>query len=252
MADLNKHQQNMKDLSETRKRKLSDNTGGAGTIESNYTELKPTTFKEKWDNYWYHHKTATFVGFIIITLILVSIIDAAKIPDYDAGLAFVTEIPFDANADFIVAEWKELCDDFYDDGDVNVETFAVQLDVYNKYSMDAEMAQANVTKFMGNVAVMNNFIYVVDEVGYSSLLEVGCILADLSYWFGLEDLEDCYRYPLKGTNLAEKVGIGNVLDDMYLCMISFEDLPEARRDNADINVYYTKDFFYLINLINYG
>lgn len=253
MADLDEYKQNIKDLAETRKIKQTDSHGGAGTVSNDYTEIKPVTFKEKWDNYWYHYKVATWVGLLIFIFVIASFLDSMNRIKYDAGLAFVTETPFESNAQFVSAEWKELCSDNNSDGEVNLKVFTVQLDVNNNYSLDAATAEAEVTKFMGNIAVMSNMLYVVDDVGYSSLLECDVILHDLSNIVDSQFLVDGnYKYPLKDTELAKKVGIGNVLDNMYLCLVSFNDLTQKRQENSDFITLWENELAFFEELVNYN
>lgn len=253
MSDLDNHKQNVKDLAETRKIKQSDAYGGAGTVDVEYTELKPTTLKEKWLNYIYHYKLATIVAAIVIIFAGMSVNMYFSKSTHDAGLAFITEAPFDANAAFIGAEWESLLDDSNNDGEINLQVFTAQLDVHNKYSIDPTLAEANVTKFMGNIAVMGNILYVVDDVGYSSLLEVGVMLHDLTDLVDNDKLtQEKDRYSLKDTNLAQMVGIGNVLDDMYLCLISYYDLPQNRQNDKDIKEVWENDLNYFKNLVAYN
>lgn len=253
MSDLENHKKNMKELAETRKRKLSDSSGGAGTLELEDNEIKLVTFKDKWINYWYHYKFATIAFVISLMIVVFSIMTFIDKSTFDAGLAFVTETPFESNSLFVASEWKDFCDDSNEDGEVNINVFTAQLDVYNKYSLDPTMAEANVTRFMGNISLMGNFLYVVDEVGYNSLIEVGCILADLSNLTDVDlPADDNLRYPLKDTQLAQKVGLGNILDGMYLCIISYDDLPEKRQADEEITDIWVNDLAFLKNLVEYG
>lgn len=253
MADLDNHKQNLKDLAQTRKIKQSDEFGGAGTVETNYTELKPKTAKEKFDNFWYHYRVIVLILFIIVIFLVNSYVQFLNPTIYDGGLAFVTETPFDSNSLFVEQEWKKLCDDSNDDGEINLQVITAQLDVYNKYNMDPTLAEANVTKFMGNLAVMGNMLYVVDEVGYNVLLESGVILADLSSLVDSSLLTDGVdKYLLKGTNLSQMVGIGNVLEDMYLCLISYDDFPDSRKKDEEIQKIWEDDVNFFKNLVAYG
>lgn len=253
MDNLDNHKENIKDLAQTRKIKQSDAYGGAGTVEHEYTELKPTTFKEKWSNFWYHYILATVCIIIVIIFGVTSLNMYFNKSNHDSGLAFVTETPFDSSASFIVEEWKILSNDSNNDGELNVQIFTTQLDVHNKYSLDPTLAEANVTKFMGNIAAMDNMLYVVDEVGYSSLLEVGVVLHDISDLVDNTKLtQGVDKYPLKDTNLAEMVGIGNVLDDMYLCLVSYDYLPQKRQDNEEIKKVWENDLNFFKNLVAYN
>lgn len=250
MAELDNRKQNLKDLVEAKKIQQSDEFGGAGTVETNYVEIKPVTLKEKWDNYWYHYKIATLVGIVIIIVLVATLSDYFNKPIYDGGLAFVTEAPFQSNAEFISAEWKKLCDDSNGDGEINLQVTTAQLDVNNKYTMDPTMAQADITKFMGNLALMGNMLYVVDDVGYSALIETEVLLRDLSDLVDSDNLtQENDRYPIKGTNLAEMVGIGNVLDDLYLCLIDYDQFPDKRKQDEEINKIWEDDFNFFKKLV---
>ncbi len=52
---------------------------------------KPKGFKQKWENYWYHHKFETLIALFFVASALVLGIDVAQKKDPDMVIAYVSE-----------------------------------------------------------------------------------------------------------------------------------------------------------------
>ena len=58
-------------------------------MDNKYSGIQPKTFKEKWENYWYHYKFRTIVGIFVAVAAILLIKDIFFKPKYDIELTYV-------------------------------------------------------------------------------------------------------------------------------------------------------------------
>lgn len=84
-------------------------------------EMKPVTFKEKLSNFWYHNKVSVIVSAVIIAAVTFICVQCALKPAYDLTIViydnrYVSDMYLENMSNY----FKEYCDDFNKDGEVNV------------------------------------------------------------------------------------------------------------------------------------
>ncbi|MFZ2538824.1 MAG: hypothetical protein WAX04_07970 [Oscillospiraceae bacterium] len=251
MSEYEKYKKDRQKLVEVAKVKMSTPDGGAGAIKEDYQPLKPTTFQGKWQNYWYHYKWLTF-GSIIATILIVMFAWQVIFKTVnDAQMTLVTEVPFDSMAGSFETKLSNIATDYTKNGKIDIDIIPIQQDITGKNLMSPEMAQANYVKLAAGLSTLDSFIYMVDESSYNYLKTLELSFMDLSELVDPGKLDKPDRYAIKGTNLAEKLDIGPLSDNMYLCFVNYGALDEKRQNKKNIKTAYERDIVFFEDLLAY-
>lgn len=130
---------------------------------------KPKTLKKKAENYWYHYKWHTIVGFIILTFGAYLVYDAVSREKYDATVTLALSGYIAPEVQTALEEQLELyVPDFDGDGNPNVMVNAIQMpgDIANY-----EMMIASQTKFVMEFSSGDSMMFILDEEQYQSLMD---------------------------------------------------------------------------------
>lgn len=154
---------------------------------------KPRTFREKWENYWYHYKGRTLlIAFLAVAFgfTLWQYLSREK-PDYIVMMAFDKTVSSDI-VDGVEEYLAPYGEDINGDGKVIVSVYDVST------SSNTEIQRSNATKIMAELQNGEIMLFLVDDVYFDKL-------------HGLEVFEqnerfpdrDGYAYCLRDTPLAD-------------------------------------------------
>lgn len=217
--------------------------------EKEKTEIiKPKTFKEKWENYWYHNKIPTFIGAIAVIFVVTLLWNMLSKPSFDATFTIVTESAYDGSESFVENKLLPFIDDVDGNGKkkILVESYYI---IVGKSGAAAETVQMNRAKLIAKLNKNDAFLYMVDGVTYQDMKDLGVVFKDLT------DISDSNRvdgdrYSLKDTNFAKALQLSDSSDEMYLCLIDYDGF--AQKDKESIKEIYNNDMALLKSIIAYN
>lgn len=251
-SEYDNYKKDRQALIEARRLKGESN-GGAGMLENEKVEILPMTFKEKWDNYWYHYKFLTFGIIFVSILTIIFVCQMAFRVRYDNNMIMVSEIPLDFYYGTLNDEWNEFSVDKTENGVIDLQVSYLQFDRDNKYggADDPTVVQANYVKLAGAISALDGFVFLVDEPSYNFLLEQELVFEDLSGKYDAENLGlDSKGYKIENTAAGKVLGDDLIiLDGFYLCMLDFNSLEERITSNKDLTATYNADKLFFENLI---
>lgn len=184
-------------------------------------EVKPVTFRQKWNNYWYHYKLHTFAAVIAVALVSFFVYDMVTKEEYDISIMAITntmntvmEYPEDQ-----LAEWSDCIEDINGDGKQNVsieyvimnpvqrkaeaeafeeetqESGAVSEDTANSIgdssstaggdsatAEDPNTVMAYTVRYQASLGEVMNNVYLVDQENYDELIANDVTFVDLSQY----------------------------------------------------------------------
>lgn len=170
---------------------------GVSKEELEYTPPPPppSTFKEKWENFWYHYKWATIIGIVVAAIAVITIVQAVTKtrPDYTICLVTQQEMSL-AATNRLQAEFAKVGKDRNEDGEVivtiqvlNVSAEAgVQYAVANRQAVTAHIVARDVLLFAFDPEYYTNILEPVMDKGVSFFspitLKTAGISEDGTYW----------------------------------------------------------------------
>lgn len=156
-------------------------------------ERKPRTFREKWDNYWYHYKGRTLlIAFLVVVFGVTGWQFATKVrPDYVVMMAFDKTVTPDIVycVEDYLAPYGE---DLNGDGKVVVDVYDISA------SNNPDVQKANATKIMAELHNGEIMLFIVDGAYFDKLHDLEVFEKNESF----PDL-DSYAYCLRGTGLED-------------------------------------------------
>ena len=139
---------------------------GEDTIHDN--EIKLVTAKDKRKNWWYYHKRHLLVGIIAAAMVgslIYSLVSQVE-PDYTIGLLTSYSMP-DVGKQQLESCIAQYADDRNGDGQVKV---VISNYVFSDSdTIDYQIQQASVVRFMGEASTNEAMIYHHNEVAFNSL-----------------------------------------------------------------------------------
>ncbi len=143
---------------------------GVSKEELEYTPPPPppSTFKEKWENFWYHYKWAAIIGMLVTAIAVVVIAQAVTKtrPDYTVCLVTQQEMSL-AATDRLQAELAAVGKDRNEDGEV-----VVKIQVLNVSSeTGAQYAMANRQAVTAHIVARDVLLFAFDPEYYTNILE---------------------------------------------------------------------------------
>ncbi len=143
---------------------------GVSQEELEYTPPPPppSTFKEKWENFWYHHKWPTIIGILIAAIAVVVIVQAVSKTRADYTVCLVTQQELSVQAiNRLQAEFSAVGSDRNEDGKV-----VVKLQVLNVSSeAGAQYAMANRQAVTAHIVARDVLLFAFDPEYYTNILE---------------------------------------------------------------------------------
>jgi len=211
----------LKELIELKKAKqnLTDNEN----FKKHEEEVIPMTFKQKWDNYWYHYKLHTFlVAFVVVALLLFAK-DMVFKPKYDLTLNIASKYSFSA----VNEDMNEVVSPFVDDFDGNGKVQVLVTEMQTNYDGTSTNPVAAATGEQKILAILNagaDAVFIFDDVTYKALISSNddeSIFYNFSEMYPENELVDGDKILIKETELGKKLRLNTVKSEMYLCVRKF-------------------------------
>ena len=224
----------LKELIELKKAKQSL----ADTEQFKKTEEKaviPMTFKQKWDNYWYHYKFVTFlVAFVVITLSLFAK-DMIFKPKYDLTLNVASKYSFSAVNDDINETVAEFVDDYDKNGKISVLVTEMQTN-YDGTSANPVVAATGEQKILAILNAGADAVFIFDDMTYNALIGSNndeSIFCDFSAIFPDNPLVQGDKILIKETEFGKKLRMNTVKNEIYLCVRKFGGTFKENEKNIE-------------------
>lgn len=201
--------------------------------------IVPKTFREKWDNFWYHYKMHVIAGIIVFALLLSMVLSFVLQTRYDASLTILSEVSFDGAFDLINQDIGKVLVDYDDNGESLLRINPIQMaKPGSNVQVDPRSAMANQAKLMGILSDRQSYLYMLEDYSYGELKELGVEFLDLTTLSSSERI-DGDKYSLKDSKFSELIQLNQMMDDMYLCLIDikvFDKIKEKQQKAYDNEV----------------
>lgn len=143
---------------------------GVSKEELEYTPPPPppSTFKEKWENFWYHYKWLTIIGILVVAIVIVVIAQVATKTQADYTVCLVTQQELSlAATNRLQAEFAAVGKDRNEDGEV-----VVKIQVLNvSAEAGAQYAMANRQAVTAHIVARDVLLFAFDPEYYTNILE---------------------------------------------------------------------------------
>lgn len=240
-ALIKKRDQELKNATSEEKEKIYE------ASHFTHAEVKPVTFQEKWDNYWYHYKGLTFGLAVLVLLAGLFVYDMITRDKYDLQMMCITELvnmPLDTEKfETTLAESgcvedvdgkqgvKVFVDSVvmgYPDSETNVSDSSAQQDSATGTAVDPNFVNTQQVKYAASLSEVMDLVYIVDQANYDQLKEEKITFVDLSELFDHPNIEKD-RYYLQDNPLFDE------LDRNDSLMLVVRDLDDTRKkDDKDL------------------
>lgn len=222
-----------------------------GEEQQEVQRIVPKTFKEKWDNYWYHYKAFTF-GMVVLAVFVAMFAKSILFPiRYDASLSIITSTSFVGAQETIVKGMDLIMPDYDQDGKKNLLIYPLQ---YGKdaASENGQTFMANQTKLMANLSSIENFIYILDFENYTTLKDMGVKFVDLTEVVGENSRIIDGNYDLTGTELSRQLGVGEMFNSKMLCLVDLASYGEKKQSNKKTSKIFENETDLLKRMVEVG
>lgn len=201
-------------------------------------EITLKTKKDKWNNFWFYHKTHVIVAAIAALFVAYMVYDmVTKVhPDYNVAILTSKTIPSDLS-DQLGDEIEKYGEDLNGDGEV-----VVQMNVFEiaqgeaANTMDPNMQMAGIVKFQGDVQTGDSYIYLTDDdsfVAYGTEEGMFTYLDGSQPEEGAKDYENM-RLPMSECQGLADTEIGEIFNDYSFSLRWIRD--GLLEDNPDYYV----------------
>ena len=228
----------LKELIELKKAKqsLADTEQFKKTEEN---EVIPMTFKQKWDNYWYHYKFVTFlVAFVVVALLLFAK-DMIFKPKYDLTLNIASKYSFSAVNDDIAETIKPYISDYDSNGKISVMVSEMQTN-YDGTSTNPVAATTGEQKILAILNAGADALFIFDDMTYNVLIgsnDDESIFYDFSADYPDNPYVSGDKILIKETELGKKLRMNTVKNEIYLCVRKFGGTFKETDKNIETQVY---------------
>ncbi len=243
MSELDKIKKQQQEMIEARKRKQGIES--AEPLPSAGGVLQPSTPREKWENYWYHYKWHTMAGIFILIFLGIALSHMLFPTRYDVSLTLVSKESFEGANQVMLPGLESLCEDYDGNGKTAVDFTAFQL---SGVGMTPQMEEMNRMKLTAHSSFAENFVYLLDDTGYTQLTEIGMDFLDLDGWISSGRV-DGDRYRLDDSELAKRLGVDQLLDGMYLCFVDYTQFEDGWESDRDLFQAYERNRSFFENLV---
>jgi hypothetical protein len=194
-------------------------------------ELRPTTLRGKWENFWYHHKRAVIVWAFIVVLVVIGLVGWLYPKQYDVNIILATQYPLDDPDIDIQEPFAKYTEDFDGNGKLAVQVNVME--IVRDEELESSNHYANIINQLKLVFAMEDYspaLYILDDANYRYMTEeVDIQFRDLS------DLDPTGkitgdRVALSDTPLADDFPqFTQLFQELYICIYDTEQM----KTNAD-------------------
>lgn len=219
------------------------------TIKSDLNDntIAMTTFKQKFENFWYHYKVHVIVGILLVAMGTHLFISIFFKPKFDATLNIISSSSFEGSSIFFLEHIEEILPDYDKDGRVTMEVNPIQVGGGEQSPLAGDALSAQQAKFFATTSDNKLFLYLLDDTGYKSAVDIGMSFKDLSEFNSPNIKGD--KYYLNETKLSELFSLDDTLNDMYLCIVDFEKYTSKSNSSQKI---YDRNYDFLKRMIEYN
>lgn len=211
-------------------------------------EKKEYTFKEKWDNYWFHYKKLTF-GLVFAALLAgYFVYDMATVVKPDVSVLFISSCAPEIQMGYDrVEELIEFCsDDYNGDGNVSAQVMYLPIMADKQSGENAQNLMADMTRFMGEIQSGQAMLVFADREVYYNM-ELDGLFEDGSQLFPGDPNAKELGYWLYDTEFAKLSNISTTLNaDLFL---GLRKLEGDRVDNKKFQKIYSDSLNTLTRLV---
>lgn len=206
---------------------------------------KPTTFKGKWDNFWYHYKLTVLLVVAVIGIGIWIAYDIINRKEYDLTIMVVTTDGYltpPSDIDDFEKSISDYVKDFNSDGKKEV----ILSDLRVGENVDPMMLQGNIAKYTASIANVEDIIYIFNKESYDRCKEQGVVFEDLSKYSNNPDNPAIQgdKYSLKGDERFKKI-VG--YEDMYMVV---RDIKTIGKTDEEITNKYNNAIEFIKNILN--
>lgn len=233
------------------KQQLQDSAEIIEEFSQEEEEIIPKTFKEKWDNYWYHYTLITFIVAFVLIMAFWFAKDMLFKPKYDLAVNIASKYSFSAVTKDLSSVVVDYIEDYDENGKVNVLVNEMQTN-YDGTATNNEAAMAGETRILAILNAGIDAVFILDDTTYNALLvgngEESIFLDFSEYYPEGTQFVNGDKIMLKETELGKKLRMNAVKSEMYLCVRKFDGSFTDTEKNRDK----LKDALSFINnVINY-
>jgi len=210
--------------------------------------ILPKTFIERLANYWYHYKIHTIAGMFLLIILVAFILNIFTTDKFDIRLIIVSEKTFSGSNSFVQEALIGYLPDYDGNGESKIAVTNILLDISGKSDVDPRALEADRAKLLATTSDNQSFLYLLDANSYKELVDIGVVFKDLSEVASNSHiLKD--KYELKGSKINAKIGLNNMVDDMYLCLVDFDKFDEKAKNKIKVKNEYENQKAFLQKLI---
>ena len=203
-------------------------------------ELRPKTFKEKWDNYWYHYKLVTWLAVFVVFVVGWFVKDIFFGEKYDLVINIASKYTFSAINEEMGSDAAQYAEDYDGNGKKSVQVNEMQVN----YDGTGGTNQTTMVGEQKILAVLNagvDLVFILDKQTYDQLIgsnDGETIFTDLSeHYPDQPELVQGDKVLMKQTELGKKWRMDAVDSELYLCVRKIEgsvkDDQETREEYED-------------------
>ena len=199
-------------------------------------KIVPRTFREKWANYWYHYKGATWITVFVVILAVWFIKDIFFGPQYDLTVTSASKFSFSAiNPDINALLDEYITEDYNGDGKMNTIYSEITVD-YTGDTIDPQVNMLNMQKFMAVFTSGTDLVFIMDQGTYDSITENSTdeIFTDFSEVYAGMDMEIVQgdKIILNNTRFGKELYMGNLGEDIFLCVRSMVGTADPGKEKV--------------------
>ena len=194
------------------------------------------TFRQWWENYWYHYKAITWIVVFSVFVVIVCTVQLLSKDDPDVHITYAGyDLVAGSELSDINGTVTSLIEDYNGDGVKKLGFLSLQLGPTTIYG-DSQVLEASkhtetMQRFQLEIAAGDSMIYFVDSYLYKSMYEKGQVVpfADSIGYVPEGAYDDC-AVPITALSLYEAPGFKDLPETTLVCL---RNLPD--RDTYEIH-----------------
>lgn len=179
-------------------------------------ENAPKTFKEKWDNYWYHYKGRTFALTFGGVLLLILVFNIVFQTQYDINVVLATSDNMSEVENGYINGLKQYAVDVNQNGSVDLTATSLEVTSGgNNGMLEIAMRMKLSTSLMSD----NISVFIVDDEIYDYIVsEEPGLFVNLEELYPDNPNIEGQRYYIKGTPLEQAINLKGIPNDYSVCI----------------------------------
>ncbi|MGI5895115.1 MAG: hypothetical protein ACOX6P_11080 [Candidatus Merdivicinus sp.] len=215
-------------------------------------KIVPKTFRDKWKNYWYHYKAATWITVCVVIAAGWMIKDIFFGPEYDLTVTTATKYTFSAlNNDLQEDMGRYVQQDYNGDGEQNVSYSEISVDFREDSTVDPQMNAINMQKFMAVFASGSDLLFIMDQEAYDTIIQnsgdgLFVNLEEIYGDLGIEEIQGD-KFIINDTELGKDMFLDKIGEDVFICLRGFGGTADP--DKKEVQQAYQAGLDFIDNLL---